>query len=124
MLGRPLPEGLHVNPGASRSTVVPKAILLDYIRDDACVQEVQGLYALGRDADPLDYRAEKEPAPAPVPLVFAFRQWKTCRAAVADKRPGQWRIWKGRGPSRSPPRGDCLRQRRRVCCLRSRQESR
>ena len=40
-------------------TVAPKAILLDYNRDDDQRREVRGLYALGRDADPLDYPAEK-----------------------------------------------------------------
>ena len=66
--------------------MVPKAILLDYIRDDALRREVRGLYALGRDADPLDYPAEKSLRRRLYPLVFAFRQWKTCRAAMADKR--------------------------------------
>ena len=59
VLGRPLPEGLTIARGESLYTVAPKAILLDYIRDDALRREVQGLYALGRDADPLDYPAEK-----------------------------------------------------------------
>ena len=86
VLGRPLPEGLTVARGESLYTVVPKAILLDYIRDDALRREVRGLYALGRDADPLDYPAEKSLRRRLYPLVFAFRQWKTCRAAMADKR--------------------------------------
>ena len=86
VLGRPLPEGLTVARGESLYTVAPKAILLDYIRDDALRREVRGLYALGRDADPLDYPAEKSLRRRLYPLVFAFRQWKTCRAAMADKR--------------------------------------
>ena len=86
VLGRPLPEGLTIARGESLYTVAPKAILLDYIRDDALRQEVRGLYALGRDADPLDYPAEKSLRRRLYPLVFAFRQWKTCRAAMADKR--------------------------------------
>ncbi len=86
VLGRPLPEGLTVARDESLYTVAPKAILLDYIRDDALRREVRGLYALGRDADPLDYPAEKSLRRRLYPLVFAFRQWKTCRAAMADKR--------------------------------------
>ena len=86
VLGRPLPEGLTIARGESLYTVAPKAILLDYIRDDALRREVRGLYALGRDADPLDYPAEKSLRRRLYPLVFAFRQWKTCRAAMADKR--------------------------------------
>lgn len=81
VLGRPLPEGLTIARGESLYTVAPKAILLDYIRDDALRREVRGLYALGRDADPLDYPAEKSLRRRLYPLVFAFRQWKTCRAA-------------------------------------------
>ena len=86
VLGRPLPEGFTIARGESLYTVAPKAILLDYIRDDALRREVRGLYALGRDADPLDYPAEKSLRRRLYPLVFAFRQWKTCRAAMADKR--------------------------------------
>lgn len=42
VLGRPLPEGLTVARGESLYTVAPKAILLDYIRDDALRREVRG----------------------------------------------------------------------------------
>ena len=86
VLGRPLPEGLTVARSESLYTVAPKATLLSYIRDDALRREVRGLYALGRDADPLDYPAEKSLRRRLYPLVFAFRQWKTCRAAMTDKR--------------------------------------
>ena len=86
VLGRPLPEGLTVARSESLYTVAPKATLLSYIRDDALRREVRGLYALGRDADPLDYAAEKSLRRRLYPLVFAFRQWKTCRAAMADKQ--------------------------------------
>lgn len=42
------PEGLTIARGESLYTVAPKAILLDYIRDDALRREVRGLYALAR----------------------------------------------------------------------------
>lgn len=86
VLKRPLPEGLTVARSESLYTVAPKATLLGYIRDDALRREVRGLYALGRDADPIDYPAEKSLRRRLYPLVFAFRQWKTCRAALDAKR--------------------------------------
>lgn len=70
VLGRPLPEGLTIARGESLYTVAPKAILLDYIRDDALRREVRGLYALGRDADPLGLPGREEPASAPVSARF------------------------------------------------------
>lgn len=117
VLGRPLPEGLTIARGESLYTVAPKAILLDYIRDDALRQEVRGLYALGRDADPLDYPAEKSLRRRLYPLVFAFRQWKTCRAAMADKRAREKAVedlegaepFSGRGKKGTAPCGDSER---------------
>ena len=117
VLGRPLPEGLTIARGESLYTVAPKAILLDYIRDDALRREVRGLYALGRDADPLDYPAEKSLRRRLYPLVFAFRQWKTCRAAMADKRAREKAVedlegaepFSGRGKKGTVPCGDSER---------------
>ena len=117
VLGRPLPEGLTIARGESLYTVAPKAILLDYIRDDALRREVRGLYALGRDADPLDYPAEKSLRRRLYPLVFAFRQWKTCRAAMADKRAREKAVedlegaepFSGRGKKGTAPCGDSER---------------
>lgn len=85
--GKPFPDEVaQVRGRASLYTVVPKRILLDYIRDEALRREVAGLYALGVDADPLDYPAEKRLRRRLYPLAFAYRQWKTCRAAMAAKR--------------------------------------
>ena len=90
--GRGLPAGLTVaRTTDSLYTVVPKAILMDYIRDDDLRREVRGLYALGRDADPLDYEAERSLRRRLYPLVFAARQWRTCRAALAAKRAREMR---------------------------------
>ncbi|MEC4271602.1 hypothetical protein VJ923_00330 [Adlercreutzia sp. R25] len=84
---RPFPDGVQIVRGReSLYTVVPKRILLDYIEDVALRREIQGLYALGCDADPLDYPAEKHLRRRLYPLVFAARQWKTCRAAMEAKR--------------------------------------
>lgn len=84
---RPFPEGVQIARGReSLYTVVPKRILLDYIEDTSLRREVEGLYALGCDADPLDYPAEKHLRRRLYPLAFAVRQWKTCQAAMAAKR--------------------------------------
>ena len=89
---RGLPAGLTVaRTTDSLYTVVPKVILMDYIRDDDLRREVRGLYALGRDADPLDYEAERSLRRRLYPLVFAARQWRTCRAALAAKRAREMR---------------------------------
>ena len=64
---------------------------MDYIRDDDLKREVRSLYALGLDADPLDYEAERNLRRRLYPLAFAARQWRTCRAALAAKRAREMR---------------------------------
>ena len=85
--GRPFAEGLRVaRSRPSLYTVVPKRTVLGYIQDAALRRELQGLYALGCDTDPIDYDGEQRLRRRLYPLVFAFKQWHTCRAAMAAKR--------------------------------------
>lgn len=83
-------------------TVVPKGILMDYIQDAPLRREVAGLYALGCDVDPLDYDAERRPRRRLYPLVFAFRQWRTCRAALRGKREREAAAAKSADAGREP----------------------
>ena len=85
--GRPFPDEVQIARGRDALyTVVPKPILMDYIRDAALRREVAGLYALGCDADPLDYDGERRWRRRLYPAVFALKQWRTCRRALAAKR--------------------------------------
>lgn len=67
-------------------TVVPRAVLLRAVADPALRAEVRDLYNLGCDADPLDYRAERRLRRRLYPLVFAFKQGRTCRKALRAQR--------------------------------------
>ncbi|MFR1167444.1 MAG: hypothetical protein ACLSDQ_07500 [Adlercreutzia equolifaciens] len=96
VLGRPLPEGLTIARGESLYTVAPKATLLSYIRDDALRREVRGLYALGRDADPLDYPAEKSLRRRLYPSFSRSANGRPAGPPWQISGPGrkQWKIWK------------------------------
>ena len=98
--GRPFADGLRVaRSRPSLYTVVPKRTVLGYIQDAALRREVQGLYALGCDTDPIDYDGEQRLRRRLYPLVFAFKQWRTCRAALAAKRAREKGAEKMLGPA-------------------------
>ena len=98
--GRPFADGLRVaRSRPSLYTVVPKRTVLGYIQDAALRREVQGLYALGCDTDPIDYDGEQRLRRRLYPLVFAFKQWRTGRAALAAKRAREKGAEKMLGPA-------------------------
>lgn len=85
---RPFTDELVVARGReSLYAVAPKPVVLGAIADPTLRAEVRDLYELGCDADPLAYEAEGKLRRRLYPFVFAFKQWRTCKAARKAFRP-------------------------------------
>lgn len=60
-------------------TVVPKDVLVNYVKDDALRQRVKELYAKGCVHDPLSYRGERNLIRRLYPIYFMWKQRKKFR---------------------------------------------
>lgn len=60
-------------------TVVPKDVLMNYVKDDALRQRVKELYAKGCVHDPLSYRGERNLIRRLYPIYFMWKQRKKFR---------------------------------------------
>ena len=60
-------------------TVVPKDVLMNYVKDDALRQRVKELYAKGCVHDPLSYKGERNLIRRLYPIYFMWKQRKKFR---------------------------------------------
>jgi len=63
-------------------TVVPKSVLMDWVKDPELRAEVQRLWAAGKVANPIDYPVEEKFIRKIYPRVFDNKQKKKFRAAL------------------------------------------